>query len=129
MNIDQMQYNFKLEKNKVDSLALTDFLPVEIDAYLNRSIWLFAKDRHKIDSRSNRGFETNQGRITQLSNLHVKSPELQPTLVPTLIQAGIYKIELKDLDYEYLFLTKAESSFRYYLERRKKCIIFIYRRR
>ena len=107
MNIDQMQYNFKLEKNKVDSLANMDFIPVEIDAYINKSIWFFLKSRYKINS-SNKGFETNQDRITKLSNLHIKSPELQIGLVPTQVTAdGVYKIELKDLAYEYLFLTKA----------------------
>lgn len=109
MNIDQMHHEFKLEKNKIDSLALMDFIPVEIDAYINKSIWFFLKSRYKINKNSNKGFETNQDRITQLSNLHIKSPELQPGIVPTLVSNGIYKIELKDLAYEYLFLTKASG--------------------
>ena len=108
MNIDQMQYNFKLEKNKVDSLANMDFIPVEIDAYINKSIWFFLKSRYKINS-SNKGFETNQDRITKLSNLHIKSPELQVGLIPTQVTAnGIYKVELRDLAYEYLYLTKSK---------------------
>ena len=111
MVIDQLHHEFKLEKNKVDSLASMDYLPVEIDAYLNKSIWFFLKSRYKIN-QSNRGFETNQDRITQLSNLHIKSPELQPGIVPTLVTNGTYKIELKDLDYEYLFLTKANCDIK-----------------
>jgi hypothetical protein len=111
MVIDQLHHEFKLEKNKVDSLASMDYLPVEIDAYLNKSIWFFLKSRYKIN-QSNRGFETNQDRITQLSNLHIKSPELQPGIVPTLVTNGTYKIELKDLDYEYLFLTKANCNIK-----------------
>ena len=107
MNIDQMQYNFKLEKNKVDSLANMDFIPVEIDAYINKSIWFFLKSRYRIN-KGNKGFETNQDRITKLSNLHIKSPELQVGLIPTQVTAnGIYKVELRDLAYEYLYLTKA----------------------
>jgi hypothetical protein len=107
MIIDQMHHEFKLEKNKIDSLASMDFIPVEIDAYLNKGIWLFLKTRYKVN-KSNNGFETNQDRITQLSNLHIKSPELQSGLAPTLVSNGVYKIELKDLDYEYLYLTGAD---------------------
>jgi hypothetical protein len=106
MIIDQMHYNFKLEKNKVDSLANMDFIPVEIDAYINKSIWFFLKSRYKVD-RSNKGFETDQDRISKLANLHVKSPELQVGLTPLVISDGVYKTELKDLDFEYLFLTRA----------------------
>lgn len=110
MNINQMHYNFELEKNKVASLANENFIPVEKDEYLNKSIWYFLKSRYNIDN-SNRGFETNQDRITKLSNLHIKSPELQQGMVPSLIN-GIYKIELKDLEYEYLFLTKASVDIK-----------------
>jgi len=38
MNIDQMHYNFELEKNKIASLANSNFVPVEKDEYLNKSI-------------------------------------------------------------------------------------------
>ena len=107
MIIDQMHHEFKLEKNKIDSLANMDFTPVEIDSYINKSALFFAKNRAR-PNKSNRGFETDQDRITQLSNLHIKSPELQSGLVPTLVSNGIYKIELKDLAYEYLYLTKAK---------------------
>jgi len=110
MNIDQMHYNFELEKNKIASLANSNFIPVEKDEYLNKSIWYFLKSRYNIDG-NNKGFETNQDRITKLSNLHIKSPELQSGLVPTLIN-GINKIELKDLKFEYLFLTKASVDIK-----------------
>lgn len=110
MNIDQMHYNFELEKNKVASLANANFLPVEKDEYLNKSIWRVLKGNYNID-KSNKGFETNQDRISKLSNLHIKSPELQIGLTPALAN-GVYRIELKDLTYEYLFLTKASVDIK-----------------
>ena len=112
MNINQMHHEFELEANKIASLANMNFIPVEKDAYINKGIWFFLKDRYGIDLNTGKGFETNQDRISQLSNLHIKSPELQTPLNPTLISNGIYKVELKDLDFEYLFLTKATADIK-----------------
>lgn len=113
MLIDQLHYLYKLEAERVDSQDKIDIERWEIDAYLNKAIWIYLKDRYGIiPEQSKRGFETDQMRITQLSNLHVKSPQVQPPITPKLISDGIYEINLNELGnniegqyFRYLFLT------------------------
>jgi hypothetical protein len=113
MKIDQMQYLFKLQTERIDSQDKIDFEPHEIDAYINRAIWIFLKDRYGIlPDNPKRGFETDQMRISQFSNLHVKSPHLQPGITPVLLEDGLYEINLNELGqningqyFRYLFLT------------------------
>lgn len=115
MKIDEMHYNFKLELQRVDSSDKQDFEPWEIDTYLNKGIWRFLKDRYGISPTSaKRGFETDQARISQLANLHIKSPHLQPGISPVVIQDGLYEVNLNLLGsningqyFRYLFLTEA----------------------
>jgi hypothetical protein len=112
MLIDEMQYEFKLRKDRVDSGDKVDFEPWEIDSFINNAQWWFLKDRYSIEPVRKKGFETDQIRISQLDTLHVKSPHLQPGLTPTLIQDGVYEVRLNDLGdningqyFRYLFLT------------------------
>lgn len=113
MLIDQLHYNFKLEAERIDSQDKLDLEPVEIDAYLNKAIWTYLKERYSVlPDKPKRGFETDQMRITQLSSLHIKSPHVQPGLTPTLIEDGLYELQLNELGnningqfFRYLFLT------------------------
>lgn len=113
MLIDQLHYNVKLEAERVDSQDKIDLEPVEIDAYLNKAIWVYLKERYSVlPDKPKRGFETDQMRISQLSSLHIKSPHVQPPLQPVLLQDGLYEVRLNDLGnnidgqyFRYLFLT------------------------
>lgn len=106
MLIEEMHYGFDLRVDRVASQDRPDFYPNEKDDYINRAIMFFTKDRYGIDEKKY-GFETNQERISNLMNLHVKSPELQPPLIPILLQPGYYEVRLNSLLYRYLFLTNA----------------------
>lgn len=113
MLIDQLHYNVKLEAERIDSQDKIDLEPVEIDAYLNKAIWVYLKERYSVlPDKPKRGFETDQMRISQLSSLHIKSPHLQPALQPIELQDGIYEVRLNELGnningqyFRYLFLT------------------------
>lgn len=116
MRIEQMHYQFELGLDRVASNDRPDFLPWEIDEYLNNAIWEFLKDRYKLDE-ARKAFETNQFRISELANLHIKSPELQPAIIPNDLGNGKYEVRLNDLGdnisgqyFRYLFLTKAEIT-------------------
>ena len=118
MRIDQMHYNFELELDRVASNDRPDFMPWEIDEYLNKGIWKFVKTRYGLNDRKF-GFETNQKRIDELSSLHIKSPELQPAIVPIYLGNGRWEVRLnslgKNIDgqfFRYLFLTAAEVVIR-----------------
>lgn len=113
MKIHEMHYNFKLEANYVDSFDRVDFEPYEIDQYLNKAIWLLLKERYKFDVKIKKGFETDQSRIDELKTLHIKSPELQPSITPIDLGNGLYEIRLNQLGnningqyFRYLFYTK-----------------------
>jgi len=91
-------------------------MPWEIDEYLNNAIWRFLKERYIINPNKS-GFEINQLRISELSNLHIKSPELQPSVTPINLNNGVYEVPLNLLGsningqyFRYLFLTKAEVT-------------------
>lgn len=112
MLIDQMHYNFLLQKQRTDSEDRRDYEPYEIDEYLNLAIFLFCKSRFGFDPNK-RGFETDTVRISQLANLHVKSPNVQPGITPVIIQPGLYEINLNTLGnniqnqyFRYMFLTE-----------------------
>ena len=114
MKIDEMHVEFKFQYDKVDSYDRRNLFPWEIDSFLNRAITLFLKERYDVDKSKKRGFETDQKRISDLATLHIKSPELQPYVVPTSIGNGRYEVNLNQLGndingsyYRYLFLTKA----------------------
>lgn len=118
MRIDQMHYNFELELDRVASNDRPDFMPWEIDEYLNKAIWKFVKTRYGI-SQQKFGFETNQKRIDELASLHIKSPEVQPPVVPISLGNGRWEVRLSSLGnningqyFRYLFLTAAEVVIR-----------------
>lgn len=114
MTINEMHYEFKLQYDKIDAYDRRNLEPWEIDSFLNRAIFLFLISRYDISKSTKRGFETDQKRISDLSSLHIKSPELQPYITPVLIAPGRYEINVSTLGnninnsyYRYMFLTKA----------------------
>lgn len=119
MRIDQMHFNFELELDRVSSNDRPDFMPWEIDEYLNKAIWKFIKERYSVSNKLKVGFETNQKRIDELSTLHIKSPELQPAINATSIGNGRYEVSLANLGdningqyFRYLFLTAGNITIK-----------------
>lgn len=94
--------------DRIASQDRPDLYPNEIDDYLNRAIQSFIDTRYETDNQKKSGFETNQARIDELKNLHIKSPMVQPVLTPIDHGNGIYEIQLGTLIYRYLFLTKCQ---------------------
>lgn len=114
MRIDQMHYNFELELDRIASNDRPDFMPWEIDEYLNKAIMRFIKTRYGLAANKT-GFETNQKRIDELASLHIKSPEVQPPITPLPVGNGRWEVRLSSLGnnirgqyFRYLFLTAAE---------------------
>lgn len=114
MRIDQMHYNFELELDRVAANDRPDFMPWEIDEYLNKAIYKFVKTRYSSVNTVKQGFETSQKRIDELANLHIKSPELQPAVIPIDLTNGVYEVRMNSLGnnisgqyFRYLFLTDA----------------------
>jgi hypothetical protein len=120
MRIDEMHYNFRLLSDKVDSQDRRNFTPWEVDMLLWLATMSVVKSRYDVSKSTARGFETDQKRITDLSNLHIKSPELQEPLVPIYLGEGRYELNLNELGnninnggyYRYLFLTKAIAEIK-----------------
>jgi hypothetical protein len=112
MLIDEMHYVFDLGLDRVASQDRPDMYPNEKDNYLNRAIAEFTKSRYGFD-KAKEGFEISQERISNLTNLHIKAPMVQPSLVPTEITTGLYEVRLSSLTYRYLFLTSAEIVIRH----------------
>ena len=104
MLIDEMHYVFELGLDRVASQDRPDMYPNEKDNYLNRAIAEFVKDRYGfVESQRKLGFETDQERISNLTNLHIKSPVLQPALTPIDLGNGQYELRLSSLLHRYMF--------------------------
>jgi hypothetical protein len=113
MLINEMHYVFELGLDRVASQDRPDLYPNEKDNYLNRAIVEFAKTRYGFDeNKQKHGFETDQERISNLTNLHIKSPMVQPALTPLDLGNGIYELRLSALAYRYFVLTSAEIKIR-----------------
>lgn len=107
MTAQELHYEFKLKMDRVDSLSQQDFNVAEIDWLLNEAQLVFVKRRYSgLSNSKRRGFENTQKRIDDLSTLVVKYPE-QPALTATLLDTGVYEVDLDDTEYNYLFLVDA----------------------
>jgi len=116
MRIEQAHYQFELLWDRVASNDRPDFMPWEKDEFLNNAQWIFLEERYEL-SKLRKGFEVDQLTISELANLHIKSPELQPAVTPTDLTGGRYEVRLDNLGnningqyFRYLFLTKAEIT-------------------
>ena len=118
MRIEQAHYQFELLYDRVASNDRPDFMPWEKDEFLNSAQWTFLEQRYKL-SKLRTGFEVDQMTISELSNLHIKSPELQPSITTINLGNGKYEVRLDDLGnningqyFRYLFLTKASITIK-----------------
>jgi len=109
MLINEMHYEFDLRLDRVASQDRPDFYPNERDAYLQRAITKWVKDRYGVDNPKKTGFETNQERISNLMTLHIKYP-VQPLLTPISAGTGRYELRLSSLAHPYLLLTSARVN-------------------
>jgi hypothetical protein len=110
MRIEEQHYDFKIKKDKVDSLQKRNFNPAQIDWLLNEAIWVWLKTNYGLSNKFQTGFEGTEHRIQDLKNLHIKSPNPQPAVVPALMVTGEYELDLKDLEYEHLFSTRVRAK-------------------
>lgn len=108
MTIQELHFDFKFKKDKVDTLTKQDFNVAEVDWLLNESQDLVVRRKMGINNNFNKGFENSQKRIDDLKTLHVKFP-VQPGIVPTLV-SGVYEVDLADLEYDYYYLTRAYAD-------------------
>ena len=78
MQIGEMHNHLRLELNKINSNLYDDFLPEEIDAFLNQQMFSFIKQRYNPTSNiKKRGFEETQKRIDDLRKCLVTDYELR----------------------------------------------------
>jgi hypothetical protein len=107
MSIQEMVYDFKIKADKVDSLRNENFESYEIDWLLNEAQLIFLKTRTAPNNIYQAGFEKIQKRVDDLSTLLIKFP-LQPALIPTDLNNGIYEVKLEDLAFDYYQLERVE---------------------
>ena len=106
MTVKEMHYDFDLKIDKVASFSKEDFNVAEKDWLLNEAQLVEVKTTYGTHNSYRKGFETTQKRYDDLSALHVKYP-VQTGVTPTLHPEGVYEMSLSDLDFDYLFLTRA----------------------
>lgn len=101
MDITSAHYQFKLNKDRIDTLATQDFNRAEIDWLLNEAQLVFVKQRLTGSNNKLTGFENTQKRIDDLATIVIKFP-LQPSLSP-INHGGVYEVPLDNLSYKYLY--------------------------
>lgn len=108
-----MHFTIRQAVDRLDSEALDDLHPAQIDHYINLAQDLEVELRLGRYNQTMRGFESDQKRIDDLSVLLVKSPtDLQSGITPlvgTDIWGTFYYFDLADLDQEYLQLTNLRA--------------------
>lgn len=97
MKVNELHRQFRVLSQTSDSLKKSSFEPYEIDEYLNKGIIQFVKDNYSFSYTNNKGFEANQSRISKLSSLLVKAPELQSAIKPIHLGNGLYELNLNEL--------------------------------
>lgn len=110
MNIKELHYDFKIKIDKVDSLKKRNFETHEIDWIINEAQLIFLKQRFGQTNFKVKGFETTNKRKTDLGNLHITSPMIQPGLNTQQVDSSIFSINLKDLKYPYFIITRLHGD-------------------
>lgn len=103
MTIQEAHIDFKVKLNKIDTNQVKNFGDDEIDWLLNEAQGQYFRTRYNEVNLTKQGFEDNQLRIDELSNLHIKYPEQEEiTLVPV---NGQTELRLGSLIKPYYHLT------------------------
>jgi len=105
-----MHYTFRGKVDKIHGLTNDDFVPAQIDWLLNLAQLVEVKKRYLPFNNARKGFEGIQKRIDDLATIHVKSPQKQVAIVPTLLvgtllDSKIYECKFSEFDFTYMFLT------------------------
>ena len=104
MTIQEMQYEFKLRYNEVDTQDRKDLNPAEIDAFLTDAALIKTKMLY-------REAEQTQGNMDALSTLLVYSPTVeQPVVGPQPAVDNVYEFKTSDFALPYMHLYRADIS-------------------
>jgi hypothetical protein len=117
MTIEQFHREFKVFFDKTDSSSYPEFLPGEIDIYLNEGQDRIIKQRYGRDNIYNRGFEEMQKRTDDLKELVVtKFTSLSQATPYQDVGDNVYRADLADL-YENVDLTTSSTEeYMFYLK-------------
>ena len=107
MTISEMHQGFKLGMDRLDTMSNPDFNVAEIDWLLNEAQIIFINQLLSPSKLRNRTFETHQMAIDDLSNLVIKT---EPAITPTLLDTGVYEVDLNNLMYPYMQLLSTYTS-------------------
>lgn len=105
-----MQYDFDLKVDKVNSLQKRNFNQAQKDWLLHEAHWVFLKRNYGLSNPTREGFEVTEHRIQDLKNIHIKSPNPQVALVPTLLSTGYYEVNLGNLTFEHFVTTRLRAK-------------------
>jgi hypothetical protein len=106
MNNKELHYDFKIKIDKIDSFKKRNFETYEIDWIINEAQILFMKQRFGQSNFKLKGFETTNKRKTDLGNIHIKSPVVQPGILATQSGTDIYSVSLDKLKYKHFIITR-----------------------
>jgi|32_taG_2_1085360.scaffolds.fasta_scaffold22977_2 hypothetical protein len=106
MTIQEFQYDFDVKWDKVDSLQKRSFNAAQKDWLLNEAQWVYLKTQYGLNNKPRIGFEGIEQRIQDLKNLHIKCPLPQVGIVPTKLDSSLFEVDLSQLLYEHLFITR-----------------------
>jgi hypothetical protein len=102
MDITEMHKAFRLELDKSQSLDYPDFLPEEIDFWLNKAIRAFVKTRYSGSNVKRESFEESQKRIDDLRTL-IKEHSITPVSAGSPIYPFSTYTNVKIKDNSYIF--------------------------
>lgn len=110
-----MHYSFRGAVDKIHGLTNDDFVPHQIDWLLNLAQLIEIKKRYSPVNNYRKAFQAVQKRVDDLSTIHIKSPQKQVGIVPTLLadsflDNNVYECKLSDLSFDYMFLTGLRAT-------------------
>lgn len=94
MNISEMHNEFRQAYDRLDSSSMPDYLPEQIDYFLNESTNRFVKTRYSGNNDFKMGFEEIQKRTEDLKTLIVTE---FPTITLVTTESNTYKADLYSL--------------------------------
>lgn len=102
-----MHIEFQQRLDKIDSQALPDFLPEEIDSILNRAILRFVEQRYTGTGTSRRPYEFNQKQTEDVRTL-VRTQTQQP-VVDTL-EPEVWTVDLSAFTPSYMIYVRSRME-------------------
>lgn len=106
MTVEELHYQFLLQKDSVDALKHHTFNKAQIDWLLTDAQIRLIRNNASGENEKFLGYEQTQKLADEFSTLHIKFP-LQPS-VPLIAHEGVYELDLSKLAYPYLRLMNGE---------------------